>query len=254
MFPLFVVVRGEFKAMQPHPQYQDAPAQPTARERKLHEVTHLPVKKWCSLCVQSKSRTNHQKPTPPDAMAQRIFRTLQCDFYTASGNLNVLIMIDSWTKFIAVEPLPNKLQSVVGGAVARFLGELSYYDQVEMAFDNEPVLAAGMRVAQTIRAAQGLPTTLQPGQIYAKGRTALAGRSIQTVRAQGKCLIHLEDKMWLKFPGDHPLRAWSVTHGAWLLKSYHVASSRGTTAFMSLRGRPYRGRICAFGEEGFRLR
>ena len=85
---------------------------------------------------------------------------------------------------------------------------------------------AGMRVAQTIRAAQGLPTTLQPGQIYAKGRTALAGRSIQTVRAQGKCLINLEDKMRVKFPGDHPLRAWPVTHGAWLLKSYHVASSR----------------------------
>lgn len=29
---------------------------------------------------------------------------------------------------------------------------------------------------------------------------------------------------------------------------------QGTTAFMSLRGRPYCGRICAFGEEGFRLR
>ena len=141
------VARGEYEAMQPHPQYQDAPAQPTARERKLHEVTHLPFKKWCSVCVQTKSKANQQKPTPPDEMAQRTFPTLQCDFYTVSGNLNVLIMVDSWTKFVAVEPLRNKLQSVVGGAVARFLGELGYYDQVELAFDNEPVLAAGMRVA-----------------------------------------------------------------------------------------------------------
>jgi hypothetical protein len=94
--------------------------------------------------------------------------------------LNILIMVDSWTKFIAVEPLRNKLQSVVGGAVARFLGELGYHDEVELAYDNEPVLSAGMRVCQTIRAAQGLDTILQPGQMYGKARTALAERSIQT--------------------------------------------------------------------------
>ena len=97
---------------------------------------------------------------PPDELAQRSFPTIQCDIYTVSGNQNVLIMVDTWTKFIAVEPSRNKLQSVFGGAVARFLGELGYYDQVELAFDNEPVLAAGMRSAQTIRAAQGLPTVL----------------------------------------------------------------------------------------------
>ena len=163
-------------------------------------------------------------------------------------------MVDSWTKFIAVEPLRNKLQSVVGGAVARFLGELGYHDEVELAYDNEPVLSAGMRVCQTIRAAQGLDTILQPGQMYGKARTALAERSIQTVRAQGKCLMaHLEDKMQVKFPSEHPLRGWSVVHGAWLLNRYHISSSTGTTAFTSWRGRPYKGRVCAFGEEVFAL-
>lgn len=51
----------------------------------------------------------HEGPTP-----------LQCAFYTVDGNLNVLITVDYQTKHIAVEPLRNKLQSVVGGAVARF--------------------------------------------------------------------------------------------------------------------------------------
>ena len=137
--------------------------------------------------------------------------------------------------------------------MARFLGEL-YYDKVELAYDNEPVLSAGMRVCQTIRAAEGLETILQPGQMCGKARTALAERSIQTVRAQGKCLMaHLEDKMQVKFPSEHPLRGWSVVHGAWLLNRYHISSSTGTTAFMSLRGRPYKGRVCAFGEEVFAL-
>lgn len=122
------IARGEYEAMQPHPRYRDAPAQPSMRERKLHEVTHLPFKPWCSVCVQGKSRSDHQRPTPPDEMSQRTYPTVQCDFYFISGNLNVLIMVDYWTKYVAVEPLRNKLQSVVGGVVARFLGELGYFD------------------------------------------------------------------------------------------------------------------------------
>ena len=120
-------------------------------------------------------------------------------------------MVDGWTKCIAVEPLRNKFQSVVGAAVARFLGELGYYDRVELAFDNEPVLAAGMRVAQTIRAAQGLETVFQPGHMYGKARTAFAEMSIQIVRAQRKALmVHLEENMRVRFPAEHPLRGWSV--------------------------------------------
>eukprot|EP00435_Cladocopium_sp_Y103_P037670 s676_g10.t1 len=204
--------------------------------------------------LEAKSKSNHQRPTPPDEMAQRSYPTLQCDFYTVVGNLNVLIMTDSWTKCIGMEPLRNKLQAVVGGAVARFLGELGYCDKAELAFDSEPVLAAGMRVAQSIRASQGLHTVLQPSQMYHKGRTALAERSIQTVRAQGKALmIHLEEKMKVKFAEEHPLRPWAVIHGAWLLSRCHVASSTATPAFMSLRSRPYKGRVCAFGEEVFAL-
>jgi len=235
------VARGEFEAMQLHPRFQDAPAQPSIQERKLHEVTHIPFKKRCAVCVQAKSRPNHQRATPPDERSQRSYPAVQCDFYVVTGNLNVLIVVDGWTRFIGVESLRNELQSVVG--VAKFLGELGYYDRVELAYGNEPVLAAGMRVAQTIRAAHGLETVLQPRQVYGKTRTSLAERSIQTVRAQGKALmVHLEDKMRVKFPAEHPLRGWSVIHGACVLNRYHVASSLGTTAFMSLRGRPYKGR------------
>ena len=66
-------------------------------------------------------------------------------------------------------------------------------------------------------------------------------------------MVHVEEKMKANFPAEHPLRGWSVIHGAWFLTRFHVASSLGTTVFMSLRGRPYKGRICAFGKEVFAL-
>ena len=84
------------------------------------------------------------------------------------------------------EPLRNKNQGVVGQVVARFLATMGYFQKVELAFGNEPVLAAGMRMAQNIRANHGLETIFQPGLMYSKSRTSLAERTIQTVRGQGK--------------------------------------------------------------------
>ncbi len=33
------------------PRIIPAPSQPTEAERKAHEVTHIPAKPWCGLCV-----------------------------------------------------------------------------------------------------------------------------------------------------------------------------------------------------------
>ena len=246
--------RQQYEDMEPRPRFQDAPAQPSLRERKLHEVTRVPFKKWCAFCVQTKSRGNYKKAAKGEEMAERSHPTIQVDFYTMTRGLHILIMVDTWTKFVAVEPTRTPSGTLIGGVVTRFLATLGYFDKVELAFDNEPVLAAGMKAAHQIRANQGLETILQPGLMYDKSRTSLAERTIQTVRAQGKCLIaDVEGRIGAKFPKDHVMHAWAMIHGAWLLNRYHMSSSTGVTAHMSLRGRPYKGRVCAFGEEVFAL-
>ena len=68
--------------------------------------------------------------------------------------------------------------------MANFPGQLGYFDKVELAFDNEPVLQAAARMAQTIRQNNGMEIALQPGKYYDKGRTCLAERMVQTVRNQ----------------------------------------------------------------------
>ena len=49
------VARQEYEALDPKPRFTDAPKQPSAAERKLHEVTHLPFRAWCAFCEQAKS-------------------------------------------------------------------------------------------------------------------------------------------------------------------------------------------------------
>ena len=74
-----------------------------------------------------------------------------------------------------------------------------------MALDNEPVLSAGMRVAQTIRAAQGLQTTLNLGSSMQKAAQHLLREASKRYVLKVKVLmVHIEDKMKVKFPADHP--------------------------------------------------
>ena len=37
------------------------PPQPTEAERELHNLTHMPFRSWCKICVQAKARKNYHK-------------------------------------------------------------------------------------------------------------------------------------------------------------------------------------------------
>ena len=48
-----------------------APQQPTRQERLEHELTHLPYRSWCPICVKSKGRTdNHPKQASKQPVIQ----------------------------------------------------------------------------------------------------------------------------------------------------------------------------------------
>jgi len=223
------VARQEYEALDPRPRFTDAPKQPSAAERKLQVVTHLPFRAWCAFCVQTNSRGYHKHRSTPDGRA-----TIQVGLFAMPNYMGVLLMVDVWTKYVGVEPLRNKNAGVIGTILARFLSNLSYFDAVEVSYDNEPVLSAGVNMTEVIRSNQGLPMTPQPGKMYSKSRTGLAERTIQTVRAQGKCLVAvLEDKMQMKIPEDHVLRGWAMIHAGWLLNRCHLTSGKGVTAYMA---------------------
>ena len=151
------VARQEYEALGPKPSFTDAPRQPSAAERKLHEVTHLPCRAWCAFCVQAKSRGYYKHRSTPNERAGRSFPTVQVDFFAMPNSMGVLLllMVDVWTKYIGVEPLRNKNAGVIGAILARFLSNLSYFDVIEVSYDNEPVLSAGVKLTQVSRANQG---------------------------------------------------------------------------------------------------
>ena len=224
---------------------QAALRQPTPHERKLHEATHLPFRQWCGHCVAAKSKDNVHKHQEED---QRSRPTVQVDFGHAECG-EVLIAVDYWTKACMAEVMSKKSVNVIGESLANFLGELGYAEPIEICCDNEPVLAAGVKLTKDIRTRNGLETIVTCGKAYDKGRTSAAERYIRTIRNQAKCVISfVEEKLEALIPANAVIQAWAFQHGAWLINKFHKSSVTGLTAFQCVHGRPYRGRICTFGE------
>eukprot|EP00434_Breviolum_minutum_P036030 symbB.v1.2.031909.t1/scaffold3757.1/size50859/1 len=171
-------------------------------------------------CVAAKSKDNAHKHQEDD---QRERPTVQVDFGHAECS-EVLIAVDYWTKTCMAEVMSKKSVNAIGESLANFLGELNYGEAIEICCDNEPVLAAGVKLTKDIRTRNGLETI-------------------------AKCIVSfVEEKVKVKIPPDAMLQAWAFQHGAWLVNKFHKSSTTGLTAFQCVHGRPYRGRICTFGE------
>ena len=67
------------------------PGEPTAVERAIHELTHLPCRQWCTTCVRAKGRQDqHQR--------QKIKQpTIQIDFaFLNDERGNSVVMLSSY--------------------------------------------------------------------------------------------------------------------------------------------------------------
>ena len=233
----------------------EIPKQPTARERALHEVTHLPFRPWCQHCVATRSYGDHHA-TVADATetAEREHPTIQADFFFCEERCEeskyVLLLVDVWTRFVHAEPLKVRNKRSVGEAMARFIGSLGHVGTVEIAVDNENVLVAGMEFCRDVRLRMGFQTITTTNKNYDKARTSTAERMIQTVRNLQKTLIsQLEGEAKFRVPGGHCLRYWAVVHAAWLYCRYNIHATLKTTPYQSVTGRPYRGRLANFGQQ-----
>ena len=166
----------------------------------------------------------------------------------------ILIMVDVWTRFVKAIPMKTKSAKNIADSLLTFIGELGYLQAVEVAHDNEPVLNAGVEQTKYLRNKVGLRLLDQRSKNFHKGRTAIAERCIQTVRAQAKTIMHeLQQRVEMKFEDRRILHDWSVMHSAWLLNRFHVHSSTKSTPYLQLHGRPYRGRVASFGSLCFGL-
>ena len=95
----------------------------------------------------------------------------------------------------------------------KFLNDVDRAERTELAGDNEPVLAAGMRFCQSARQRLGLETILTWNRAHEKSHTSVAERFVQTIRGLPKTLIcHLELAVQASIPAGHAMIQWAAMH------------------------------------------
>ena len=71
-----------YNSEQRDPSVAEVPRQPSARERALHETTHIPYRAWCPHCVATRARGDyHSGVADPGETALREHPTVQADFF-----------------------------------------------------------------------------------------------------------------------------------------------------------------------------
>ena len=133
--------------------------------------------------------------------------------------------------------------------VVKFSLELNYMDEVCFVMDSKPATLGLLDMIVSVRQEMGFKASKQHGKPYHKGRTAKVERYIQTVKRQASALmINVEDKIHETLADNHSLRAWALTHSVFLLNRFHEHSGIRATAYETVFGKKYSGKLIPFGE------
>ena len=210
---------------------------PSLRVRKLHELTHLPYRDWCAHCAACKSRADQHRKLEPETTAERSFPTIQIDLMYGVDSNPILLLIDSWTRYVRAVPMKSKSSKNISEILSSFIGELGYVETIEIAHDNEPTINAAVYQTRLMRNQSGLKLVDQRSKNFDKGRTSMAERAIQTGRCQSKTLVHaLEEQVKIKFEDKRIIHQWAVMHAAWLINRFHYHSAVKSTPYQQIHG------------------
>lgn len=102
----------------------------------------------------SRSKANQQSHMPdPVGESQREFPTIQFDFSLMEpgkeGTVVALLMVDVWSRFVSVASFKQRNAQTVGRSSVNFISSVRD-GTVEIAFDNEPVLVAGVSFCKAV--------------------------------------------------------------------------------------------------------
>ena len=229
-----------------------SPEQPRPQERAEHNLTHLPFRSWCQLCVQSKGKADaykQQKQTSTTPVLQFDF----CYFKTI-GEIRttpILTGIDVETGMAMAVVTDNKS------------GDFTYHVQAIQAFllkcgrvqatlnstvlqsDQEDHLIALLKATA---AKMGGNISVRQSPAYSSQSQGSVERFHRTLMGQVRTLkAQLEHNYNIRLTSQHPIMPWLVRHSVYLLNRYAVHAD-GNTSFFRRWNKKHQSPLCEFGE------
>ena len=230
-----------------------APQQPTEQERREHNLTHLPYRSWCSICVGSKGRATNNHPTQKTSTAP----VIQCDFAYIKGIhdkqvIPILTAIDVETGMSMATMVQDKQRqfTYLTQCLQTFLTECGRTQAIlaptVLQSDQEEYLVSLLKttartIGSNITARQSPAYSSQSqGSIERFHRTLF--NQVRTLTAQWKSNYKLNI-----ISINHLIMPWVIRHAAYLLNRYAIHND-GKTSYFRRWNKEHKTPLREFGE------
>ena len=219
------------------------PGEPTLTERLEHELTHLPFRPWCEVCLKAKSKQAKSKTL---SLRQPV---LQMDFSFLSDKpgedqITILNVVDVLSNMALSVVIPTKARTPYSNAeLRRFVLETGRTFGT-LQCDPEPALKA---IAEAVTGEVGGLSLRKTPEGWKQAQGSV-GNMQATLYGQIKALrLELLNRYNVELSVHSALFTWLVRHSQWLVNRY-LQNSEGKTAFERRWGKRYNGFLCRFGE------
>jgi len=238
------------------------PVGPTARERELHNLTHLPPAAWCVHCIGGRgtapphSKVDWQMRSLGPPMVQLDFGFMKSDLsdqMEAGGAwATTLVGVDENSGCILSETVVTKDKANVymHSCVIEWLDNRLRHRKIRLQTDGEP---AAVALARYVRLKRGEASVLhdavqRTGPAHSSGSLGLAEAGIRRVQNQARALVlDVQERYKIRLHPEHGLWPWLIKLSGWLLDHFSVRAN-GRTPYMQLNDAAYRGEILKLAE------
>ena len=245
------------------PKRLNQPIRPSAEAVAEHEITHLPYRSWCPICVKAKGREDpHRRgANKPDKDDADPVPTVSFDYNTLEGKdgaegededprtrkVKVIVGKDETTGMVMQHRVHQKGSGDkwLVKRMCRDLEDMGRRDVV-LKTDGEPAIVSLQSAVQAERPGRTIPRN---PPAYNPQSNGACEKAVQDCTDQARVLkMALEARIGQEVPTDSPLMEWILQHAAFVINRFSVGKD-GMTPWERLLGSKWRRPMVEFGEK-----
>ena len=227
------------------------PRKPTEAEVREHELTHIPYRNWCDVCVRCKGKDlDHRRSVDEDrGVSEYAFD------YCFPGDefgfkLVVLVGHEKVTgmHFATAVPTKGSIGRFAVDKTVDFMAELGdSTGRVLVKTDQEPAIKSFVK--DLIVAREEGRTITEESPVKSSGSNGRAERAVQALEGQIRILLlSLEARVGQSIDAKEPVVTYMPEYAAYLLNRLHVGKD-GKTAYERVKGKKSTVLGLEFGEK-----
>ena len=228
------------------PRFKCIPCSPTQEEIDLHDLTHLPYRNWCPVCVKAKAREDGHFRHKDGHDEEYGLPVISMDYELLEEKITLIVAKDEVSGSVLAYDCVCK-GPTDEWVIKQIIKDLDTWGRRDVCIktDGEPAIVAFQR--ELIRMREHRTVPMNPPAYDPQGNGA-AEKAVQDVTGQVRCLkIALEARLRSGIDPKHPIVKWMIVHAAFLITRYGVGHD-GMTAWRRLMKRKWNGALAEFGE------